>query len=95
MPDHLPRASMTMNVFPKEKLVLSGPPQRQVDFSIFKDFQISERIRTEFRAEMFNMTNTPSFNIPTTTNFQSSVFGRLDSQRNNPRQIQLALKLYF
>jgi len=73
---------------------LSGPPQRQLDLSVFKSFRITERFRSEFRAEMFNLTNTPSFNFPT-SNFQSSVFGRLDSQRNNPRQVQLALKLYF
>jgi hypothetical protein len=74
---------------------VSGPPQRQVDFSVFKNFHVSERIRSEFRAEIFNLTNTPSFNIPGTTNFQSTTFGRLDSQRNSPRQIQLALKFYF
>jgi hypothetical protein len=74
---------------------VSGPPQRQIDLSVFKNFQVSERIRSEFRAEMFNLTNTPSFNIPGTTNFQSATFGRLDSQRNSPRQIQLALKFYF
>jgi TonB dependent receptor len=74
---------------------VSGPPQRQIDFSVFKNFRVSERIRSEFRAEIFNLTNTPSFNIPGTTNFQSATFGRLDSQRNSPRQIQLALKFYF
>jgi hypothetical protein len=74
---------------------LSGPPQRQIDFSVFKNFQIKERFRLEFRTEMFNMTNTPGFNIPSVTNFQSTTFGRLDSQRNTPRQIQFALKLYF
>jgi hypothetical protein len=74
---------------------VTGPPQRQVDFSVFKNIRVSERIRSEFRAEIFNLTNTPSFNIPGTTNFQSATFGRLDSQRNNPRQIQLALKFYF
>ncbi len=73
---------------------LSGPPQRGIDFSVFKQFLFKERFRSEFRAEMFNLTNTPSFNIPT-SNFQASNFGRLESQRNNPRQVQLALKLYF
>jgi hypothetical protein len=73
---------------------LSGPPQRELDFSVFKNFRITERFRSEFRAEMFNLTNTPSFNIPS-SNFQASNFGRLDSQRNSPRQVQLALKIYF
>jgi hypothetical protein len=83
---------------------LSGPPQRQIDFSVFKNIRISERIRSEFRAEIFNLTNTPSFETPgfqnagaitPNTNFQSTTFGRLDSQRNSPRQVQLALKFYF
>ncbi|MBS1810544.1 MAG: TonB-dependent receptor [Acidobacteria bacterium] len=73
---------------------LSGPPQRGIDFSVFKQFLFKERFRSEFRAEMFNLTNTPSFNIPTSS-FIASNFGRLESQRNNPRQVQLALKLYF
>jgi hypothetical protein len=73
---------------------LSGPSQFGIDFSVFKSFQITERIRSEFRAEMFNLTNTPTFNLPT-SNFQAANFGRLEFQRNNPRQVQLALKLYF
>jgi carboxypeptidase family protein len=73
---------------------LSGPPQKQVDLSIFKNFRISERFRSELRGEVFNLTNTPSFNIPN-SNFQQATFGRLDSQRNSPSQIQLALKFYF
>ncbi len=73
---------------------LSGPPQRGIDLSVFKSFFITERIRSEFRAEFFNFTNTPSFNIPT-SNFQAANFGRLESQRNTPRQVQLAFKLYF
>ena len=73
---------------------LSGPSQFGIDFSAFKSFQITERIRSEFRAEMFNLTNTPTFNLPT-SNFQAANFGRLEFQRNNPRQVQVALKLYF
>lgn len=73
---------------------LSGPPQFGIDFSVFKSFQITERIRSEFRGEMFNLTNSVSFNIPN-SNFQAANFGRLEFQRNNPRQVQLALKLYF
>lgn len=73
---------------------LSGPSQFGVNFSVFKSFQITERIRSEFRAEMFNLTNTPNFNLPT-SNFQAANFGRLEFQRNDPRQVQLALKLYF
>lgn len=73
---------------------LSGPAQKGIDFSVFKQFHFKERFRSEFRAELFNLTNSPMFNIPT-SNFAASNFGRLEVQRNNPRQVQLALKLYL
>ena len=70
-----------------------------MDFSIFKRFSITERYQLEFRAESFNLTNTPAFANPSQTNFlDTNNFGRITSTRNNPndaRQIQFALKLYF
>ncbi len=44
--------------------VLSGPGFWRLDPALFKEFKISERIRTEFRAEAFNVTNTPRWNNP-------------------------------
>jgi hypothetical protein len=41
-----------------------GPAWRRLDLSLFKDFPINERQRFEFRAEVFNLTNTPNFGIP-------------------------------
>ena len=35
-----------------------------LDFSTFKDFQLSERFRLQFRAEFFNILNHPNFNAP-------------------------------
>ena len=76
-----------------------GPPFRKMDFSIFKSFMFAERYKMEFRAESFNLTNTPAFANPSQTNFlDTNNFGRITSTRNNPndaRQVQLALKLYF
>lgn len=40
---------------------LFGPDFRHVDLSIFKDFPVTERVRLQFRAESFNISNTPSF----------------------------------
>ena len=78
---------------------LIGPGSKKLDFSLFKSFQLKERYRAEFRAESFNLTNTPAFANPGSLNFaDKNSFGRIYSTRNNPndaRQLQFALKLYF
>src|SRR5262249_6679263 len=40
---------------------------KNLDFSLFKNFEIKERYRLAFRAEAFNLTNTPVFGFPGTT----------------------------
>ena len=72
-----------------------GPPLRNLDFSIFKDFAFTERIRLQFRAEVFNLTNTPQFNFP------DSVFGDCELRQvtstlaGTERHVQFGLKLAF
>jgi len=41
-----------------------GPRQRNVDFSVAKDFALTERISMQFRAEIFNLFNIPNFAPP-------------------------------
>ena len=65
-----------------------------VDFSLFKTFRMGEKRRAEFRAEAFNLANTPLFGAPGVT-FGSPTFGVVTSQENSPRQIQLVLKILF
>jgi hypothetical protein len=88
---------------------VAGLGFRRLDLSAFKDFQLSERFRLQFRSEFFNILNHPNFNaagfggngvvaISGSANFTSSTFGQIGSTRDapyDPRQIQLALKLYF
>jgi hypothetical protein len=47
--------------------ILEGPGFKNIDFSVFKNFGITERVRLQFRAELFNLLNTPQFNVPNRT----------------------------
>ncbi len=66
-----------------------------VDFSIFKRFPVTERVNLEFRAESFNMTNTAWFGGPNLTVGGANFGAVTPSQANDPRNVQLALRLSF
>jgi len=86
-----------------------GPGFHRLDFSLFKDIPINERMRLQFRTEIFNIFNHPNFNAPGfggngvvaisgSTNFSNANFGEIGSTRDAPydaRQIQFALKFYY
>jgi hypothetical protein len=66
-----------------------------LDMVVGKKFGITESSNLEFRAEIKNATNHPSFDNPTAT-LTSSIFGRIrDSVTSNARRIQLAMKFTF
>ncbi|HEY2384493.1 MAG TPA: carboxypeptidase-like regulatory domain-containing protein [Terriglobia bacterium] len=74
--------------------VVFAAPESNVDFSITKDTVVKESLRLQFRAESFNVLNHTNFaDVPGRTAF-TSTFGKYTSAEN-PRQIQLALKLLF
>ena len=79
-----------------------GPPTRALDFSIFKDFAFTERWRLQFRAESYNLANTPQFSLPDASFNDSRAvggngnFGRITTtQAGLERHFQMALKLIF
>ena len=47
--------------------ILDGPAFKNLDFSLFKNFPIRESVKIQFRAEMFNLFNSPNFNPPNST----------------------------
>jgi hypothetical protein len=47
--------------------ILQGPGTKNIDFSLFKNFQVAESKTLQVRAEFFNLFNTPQFNNPAAT----------------------------
>jgi hypothetical protein len=78
--------------------VRSDGPQN-FDLSLFKSFAFSESKNIQFRAEFFNLFNTPQFAAPGSngliSNFGTAQFGVIFLQRNIPRDLQLALRFNF
>jgi hypothetical protein len=77
--------------------VLRGPGINNFNVALFKKTQITERFRLEFRAEVFNLFNRVQFAMPNTsvTTAANPTTGYITSQLNQPRLIQLALRLVF
>jgi len=72
-------------------------PNLNENVSLGKSFNFTESFRLDFRAEAFNLLNRVVFAAPSSTcsNLSSTCFGAITSQYNTPRQMQLALKLYW
>ncbi len=64
------------------------------DFSASKTTRLTEQARLDFRVEFFNLFNRVQFGPPNTS-FGGSLFGKITSQGNNPRQVQLSLRASF
>jgi len=69
-----------------------GPAYRDLDVALVKHTKISERTDLEFRAEVFDVTNTPAFAQPNGS-FGTPAFGSITSTVTDPRVIQFALRL--
>ncbi|MEP7365071.1 MAG: TonB-dependent receptor [Acidobacteriota bacterium] len=81
--------------------VLRGPGINNFDIAVFKNFPIHEKIRLQFRSEMYNVFNHTQFsNVDTTARFDAqgrqvnAQFGQFTAARD-PRQIQFSLRFYF
>ncbi|HTP34103.1 MAG TPA: TonB-dependent receptor [Candidatus Acidoferrales bacterium] len=75
-------------------LDMRGPGQANWDMSLFKTLSITEKFKGQFRAEALNAFNTPMFAAPNAT-LGSGSFGKITSQVNFSRMIQLGIRLYF
>jgi hypothetical protein len=72
-----------------------GPGSFNMDASFLKRVALTERYKIEVRADMTNLTNTPTFGFPTAT-FTSTTFGRIrDTILSSSRKIQIGAKFIF
>ena len=74
--------------------ILRADHQWNVDASLFKRFARNSSSRVEFRAEAFNLLNTPYFDLPNTA-IDTAAGGRVTATSNNARQLQFGLKYIF
>jgi hypothetical protein len=82
-----------------------GPGFGDLDFSLFKFTPITEKVKTEFRAEVFNLFNQSNLANPSVTSLSSSTFGQITQTKNGsgapgtgygePFNVQFALKVLF
>jgi hypothetical protein len=79
-----------------------GPNLFDMDFSVFKNLRLTERITTQFRVEMFNVLNHPSFLPPldneavlSTGGGVAGNAGIIDQTSTDSRQIQFGMKINF
>jgi hypothetical protein len=77
--------------------ILRGPSELNLDLGIHRNFAVTEASTLQFRAEFFNLTNTPKFDRPNGdyAGGNSPAFGVISSTVANPRIIQFALKYSF
>ena len=81
--------TLPRNAFP-------GPGTFTWDTSVTKTFSVTERVKAELRAQVYNLTNTPQFQNPD-GNYSNSDFGILTSPRLAPtnRELELAMRISF
>ncbi|MGO9941102.1 MAG: carboxypeptidase regulatory-like domain-containing protein [Terracidiphilus sp.] len=79
------------------RVPVTGPDFVNSDFSVIKQFALPwrEGMGLNFRAEFFNLGNHPQYGAPIADINEGSLFGKVNSTVNNPRLVQLALKLSF
>lgn len=75
------------------KGIIKSPGLTTTDLSIVRSFSVREVMRIQFRGELFNLFNHTNFNFPNVV-ADNPNFGTISSAQD-PRQIQLAVKILF
>lgn len=81
---------------------ITAPPTKTLDFSIFKSFNVTERVHVQFRGEAVNLTNFTVFSQPDVSIGDSKVYGGngnfgviTSSVAGTERHLQFSLRLMF
>jgi trimeric autotransporter adhesin len=72
-----------------------GPGWAFMNVSLFKTITVKEKFNAQFRAEAYNLSNTPLFLGPSLSISNPATFGHITAQDNYPRIIQLGLRFFF
>ncbi len=88
----LPYAIGTM---PRRVTELRSAGMKHMDLAVAKAFRLENKVRVQFRAEFFNLTNTPQFAEPRTS-LGSPTFGRISGTFGaGPRNVRLGLRVDY
>jgi trimeric autotransporter adhesin len=71
-----------------------SPATKNWDVSVLKNTTVFEGLTAQFRLEAINVTNTPVFRAPN-TQFGNPNFGRITSQANFPRVVQMSVRMMW
>jgi hypothetical protein len=81
---------------------ITGPPTKTLDFSIFKNFKLTERFNVQFRGEAINLTNFAQLSAPDLSLGDSKAYGGngnfgviTSSVAGTERHLQFSLRLVF
>jgi len=76
--------------------IFRGPFQQNWDFSLIKNFALTERQALRFTADFFNIWNHANFANPAQNDVENpSTFGRITQTTGTPRLIQFSLRYAF
>jgi hypothetical protein len=73
--------------------IISGPRLTNFDFTLYKDFHVTEKQKLQFRAEIFNAFNHTNFTTVATT-YGAATFGQATAAAD-PRIAELVLRYQF
>jgi len=74
---------------------MQGPGRKSLNLSVFRSFPLGGERRLELRLEGFNVFNWANYAIPSSSISSPSSFGRIYQTIGTPREMQVAVKLYF